>query len=104
MNIALQAVDNYSKYCITLAEAGGHGVKNVFNVGPRLMLFDGMDGITPYTNDGQELLVYINADDGRLMRYTSDVTVIKLSEPDRNRTQNNSKVCSRLRVIIFATF
>ena len=81
-----------------------HGVKNVFNVGPRLMLFDGMDGITPYTNDGQELLVYINADDGRLMRYTSDVTVIKLSEPDRNRTQNNSKVCSRLRVIIFATF
>ena len=82
-----------------------HGVKNVFNVGPRLMLFDGMDGIAPaYTSiDGDsEQLVYLIADDGRLLRHSSD-GVINLIEPNRNLAQDDSaKVCSRL--IVFATF
>ena len=77
-----------------------HGVKNVFNVGPRLMLFDGLDGITPYISAEQP--VYLIANDGRLLRHSSD-GVVNLIEPNRNLAQDGSmQVCSRL--IDFATF
>ena len=79
-----------------------HNVKNIFNVGPRLMLFDGMDGIAPYFSTDKEHPVYLIADDGRLLRHSSD-GVINLIEPNRNLAQDDSaKVCSRL--IVFATF
>ena len=72
-----------------------HGVKNVFDVGPRLMLFDGIDGIAPYITIGFEYEVYLIADDGRLLRHSSD-GVINLIEPNRNLAQDGSaKVCSR---------
>ena len=82
-----------------------HGVKNVFNVGPRLMLFDGMDGIAPYCNNFTSSVmspVYLIADDGRLLRHSSD-GVVNLIEPNRNLAQDgNMQVCSRL--IVFAAF
>jgi len=53
------------------------GVKNIFNVGPRLLLFDGMDGIAPYINPA----VYLIANDGRLLKRSSD-GVISLIEPN----------------------
>ena len=83
-----------------------HGVKNVFNVGSRLMLFESMDGIAPYATLylEQNKLVYLNliADDGQLLRHLSD-GVISLIEPNRNLAQDGSmQVCSHL--IVFATF
>ena len=77
-----------------------HGVKNVFNVGPRLMLFDGMDGMAPYIGMDLAQPVYLIADDGRLLGYSSDG--VNLIEPNCNLAQDSAKVCSRL--IVFATF
>ena len=73
-----------------------HGVSNIFNVGPRLMLFDGMSGISRYTDPKR---VYLIASDGRLLEHSSE-GVISLIDP--NITQGgNAKVCGRL--IVFAT-
>ena len=64
------------------------------------MLFDGLDGITPYISAEQP--VSLIANDGRLLRHSSD-GVVNLIEPNRNLAQDGSmQVCSRL--IVFATF
>ena len=56
-----------------------HGVKNVFNVGPRLMLIDGTDGINEYI-DGKQL--YIMAHDGRVLKNPNGTNAISLVEPN----------------------
>ena len=65
-------------------------VKNIFNVGPRLLLFDGMDGIAPYINPA----VYLIASDGRLLKRSLD-GVVNLIEPDLLQG-GSAKVYSRL--------
>ena len=71
-------------------------MKNIFNVGPRLLLFDGMDGIAPYISPA----VYLIAADGRLLKRSSE-GVISLIEPTLDQG-GSAKVCSRL--IVIATF
>ena len=83
-----------------------HGVKNVFDVGPRLMLFDGSDGIREKYIDGGLKKFYIIAHDGRML--TTDLnpngaSAVSLVEP--NLIQGGGPgmtVCSRL--IVFAKF
>ena len=93
--------DVYSRKNNQRCTAQRQGVKNVFDVGPRLMLFDGIDGIEKkYITQGPG--VYIIANDGRLLRHSSG-GVVNLIEPNRNLAQDGSmQVCSRL--IVFATF
>ena len=66
-------------------------MKNVFDVGPRLMLFDGIDGIEKkYITQGPA--VYIIAHDGRLLKRSPD-GAIGLVDP--NLAQGGSaKVCT----------
>ena len=83
----------------TVCTAQRHGVKNVFDVGPRLMLFDGIDGIEKkYITQGPG--VYIIANDGRLLKRSPDGAI---SLVDPNLAQGGSaRVCSQL--IAFAIY
>ena len=67
---------------------------DIFNVGPRFKLFDGMSGIKNYLVPKR---VYLIASDGRLLRRSSgsDVGLI-----DPNLAPGGSaRVCGRLRVL-----
>ena len=82
-----------------MCTAQRHGVKNIFNVGPRLMLFDGIEGIEKnYVTQGPA--VYLIAHDGRLLKRSPD-GAIGLIEPNLAQF-GNARVCSCL--LIFATF
>ena len=73
-----------------------HSVKNFFDVGPRLLLFDGMKGIARYIKPP----VYLIAADGRMLKRSSNGDVSLLGP---NLVQGGSaRVCSRF--IIFAKF
>ena len=77
-----------------------HGVKNVFDVGPRLMLFDGVDEIEKkYITHYPE--VYLIAHDGRLLKRSPDGAA-SLIEPSLAQGGGSARVCIFL--IVFATF
>ena len=89
--------DVYSRKNTQWCTAQRQGVKNVFDVGPRLMLFDGIDGIEKkYITQGPA--VYLIAHDGRLLKRSSDGAV-SLIEPDLVQG-GSAQVCSSL--IVFA--
>ena len=65
-----------------------HSVKNIFDVGPRLLLFDGMKGIAPYITPA----VYLIAADGRMLKRSPD-GAIGLIDPSLVQG-GSAKVCS----------
>ena len=83
-----------------LCTAQRHGVKNVFNVGPRLMLFDGREGIRDYIDVFPKKL-YIFAHDGRMLSALNPNGDISVVDPSLGQGGGpGMKVCSRL--IVFA--
>ena len=85
--------DVYSRKNNQRCTAQRQGVKNVFDVGPRLMLFDGIDGIEKkYITQGPG--VYIIANDGRLLKRSPD-GAISLVDP-KLAQGGSARVCSQL--------
>ena len=77
----------------TLTTAQRHDVCDIFSVGPRFKLFDGMSGISQYLAPKR---VYLNAIDGRLLQRSPGIDV---SLVDPSLAQGGSaRVCDCLRI------